>query len=141
MQCPENQLHLIATKYIIETMTTSLRLLFIVYIALLSSFDTALAEELQEIEHGFTHDHSLDNADVASDTELNPLKDETPKNRQCPDSEGCHSGHHCHMGHCGFLQPSFVFKEIIKNNEIFSGYSQMYLTRPLDSLFRPPRLG
>lgn len=125
-------------------MTTFLRFLFVLYIALLSSFDSALAEEFEEIGHMMSHKHSASQSDDNVSAGMIVQEDEIPNDNKenhgsCPESEGMHTCHQCHMGHCGYLPTGFVLKNVIQNNDFSTGYHQLFQSRTLDSLFKPPR--
>lgn len=121
-----------------------LRSLFLAYIILLSSFDTAIAEELAETAHLLRHEHKSIHGEASEHSldqnhqELHQNNDKE-KSSECPASEGCHSGHQCHIGHCGFLIPSYNLKVTFLNQSRFREYEDIFQSRSLGSLFRPPK--
>ncbi len=115
------------------------------YLALLSSYDLALADELKEIGHFFNHEHSSNKFSLNFSSDLNNYEDESLNNSKhsksnCPESEGCHTLHQCHMGHCGYLPSAFIFVSLVLNSEFSPNYFQIFQSRPLGGLFKPPRL-
>lgn len=122
-----------------------LRSLFLAYIIFMSSFDTAIAEEFAEMAHSMQHEHRISHGETSLHSLAQSHQDlhenESNKdNSDCPATEGCHAGHQCHVGHCGFLIPSLSLKVTFLSQSHFREHEEIFQSRALGSLFRPPKL-